>query len=280
MRFRFFKYSTTYTYMTCTHVSDQYFVVVFCVTGVQKVFPCQIIVFVASIETNERCCLLFGTQLCQIDQLVLQNRPHQCRWQDRWEKSRINSFQWNIWWFEIGILAVSVGRIDVFIENGRFRPCVGRGIGRGRRRRAGTRSVGHVWRFYFAPRTTDADAANDRTSLDRRLDQCLYLLVKNTATDQWSFPHMVMDPANHKKVKSTDTTPIMKKYAMQSVKESAGAPLSKYMLPQIGGAPIGFHGPRTARVATILGRKTTFSKRSATPVLGRSGRGSSTNTCG
>ena len=93
--------------------------------------------------------------------------------------------------------------------------------------------------------------------------------MKNTATDQWSFPHMVMDPANHKKVKSTDTTPIMKKYAMQSVKESAGAPLSKYMLPQIGGAPIGFHWSTHGEGGVHFGTKDYFFKAQCYPRFGK-----------
>ena len=52
---------------------------------------------------------------------------------------------------------------------------------------------------------------------------------------------MVLDPSKHSKIKSTTTTPIMKMYAMQSVKEQAGKAVHKYMLPQVGGAPVGFH---------------------------------------
>ena len=47
---------------------------------------------VASIETDELSCWpLDCTPSCPIDTRVLPNRP-QCRQQDRWEKTRINSF--------------------------------------------------------------------------------------------------------------------------------------------------------------------------------------------
>jgi len=42
-------------------------------------------------------------------------------------------------------------------------------------------------------------------------------------------------------VTSKDTDPIMKKYAMQSIKDDAGTALYKYMLPQVSGSPVGFH---------------------------------------
>jgi hypothetical protein len=113
--------------------------------------------------------------------------------------------------------------------------------------------------FNFAPRTTDADASNDRTSLNRKLDECLYLLIKNNS-GFWTFPSMPMNPKNHKKTKSSDITPIMKKYAMQSIKQHGGSALSKYMLPQISGAPIGFHWSVHEDDPTYYGSKHYFFK--------------------
>lgn len=43
--------------------------------------------------------------------------------------------------------------------------------------------------FQPAARETEADRTNDRKSLDRKLDQSLYLIVKrNRADNAWQFP--------------------------------------------------------------------------------------------
>ena len=40
--------------------------------------------------------------------------------------------------------------------------------------------------FNFAPRITEADTTNDRTSMDRKLDECLFLLVKQVSVSHHS----------------------------------------------------------------------------------------------
>ena len=55
----------------------------------------------------------------------------------------------------------------------------------------------------------------------------------------------------------------------QSVKESAGAPLSKYMLPQIGGAPIGFHWSTHGEGGVHFGTKDYFFKAQCYPRFGK-----------
>jgi large subunit ribosomal protein L46 len=43
--------------------------------------------------------------------------------------------------------------------------------------------------FTPAPRTTEADMNNDRKSMDRRLQDSLFLIVKRSRNDhQWQFP--------------------------------------------------------------------------------------------
>ena len=59
---------------------------------------------------------------------------------------------------------------------------------------------------------------------------------------------------------SKDTDPIMKKYAMQSIKDDAGAALYKYMLPQVSGAPVGFHFSVEKNSTTFFGSKEYFFK--------------------
>ena len=94
--------------------------------------------------------------------------------------------------------------------------------------------------YNFAPRITEADTNNDRTSLNRKLDERLYLLIMDTATNQYRFPTKTMNPTKHATITASDTQPIMKKYAMQSIKEDVGMHMYKYMVPQLNGAPIGF----------------------------------------
>ena len=94
--------------------------------------------------------------------------------------------------------------------------------------------------FNFASRITEDES--DLTSINRKLDQKLYLIVQEeNDSDLYSFPSKRMNPKKHSNVTHNDTEPIFKKYAMQAIKEKAGNGLAKYMLPQVGGAPVGFH---------------------------------------
>mmetsp|Transcript_17160 Transcript_17160/g.22279 ORF Transcript_17160/g.22279 Transcript_17160/m.22279 type:complete len:286 (-) Transcript_17160:1537-2394(-) len=46
--------------------------------------------------------------------------------------------------------------------------------------------------FPLAPRRTQADEDDDRTSLERALDTSLYLILKNKKTDTWFFPEVIV----------------------------------------------------------------------------------------
>jgi large subunit ribosomal protein L46 len=54
--------------------------------------------------------------------------------------------------------------------------------------------MGEETTFVPAPRTTAADAANDRTSLNRKLDDKLYLITKAAGVDgEWRMPQAAYD---------------------------------------------------------------------------------------
>ncbi len=108
--------------------------------------------------------------------------------------------------------------------------------------------------YMFQGRTTRADERDNRTSLNRKLDERLYLLVRSDDTGgRWTFPGrgaevpvpepMVVDhtrrSARRDRVITTRGT--LRDAALQDLSEQCGKPLERAITPQNGGAPVGFN---------------------------------------
>nr|XP_020637382.1 39S ribosomal protein L46, mitochondrial [Pogona vitticeps] len=105
--------------------------------------------------------------------------------------------------------------------------------------------------FSPAPRITDADKNNDRTSLNRKLDQNLLLLVKHNFGDQtvWLLPQTEWEAGE-----------TLRETAERGLATLSGNPLQAKFL---GNAPCGFYKykfPKALRAEGFLGGKVFFFK--------------------
>lgn len=105
--------------------------------------------------------------------------------------------------------------------------------------------------FRLAPRVTEADADNDKTSLNRKLDTNLILLVKERlgSQDSWLLPQIYWEKGE-----------TMRQTAERALSTVSGGNLQVRFL---GNAPCGFYKykfPKAARTEDSIGAKVFFFK--------------------